>query len=118
MQDDINTVVVPAYEEQVQKIFLEKDCWYGIAMAPDKRSRIRYIAIYQTYPQSAITYVAKVRSIEDWSDDPKKCVLNLAEKPRKIGPIRLVKKSKGQLRRSRYTNYERLVHAQSLNDVF
>jgi hypothetical protein len=82
------------------------------------RQQIKYIAVYQVAPQSAITYVAPVRSIEPW-DDTKKFVINLAEPARKIGPIPLLKHGKVKAPQNlRYTNYERLVHAQSLDDLW
>jgi hypothetical protein len=118
IQDDSDTVVVPAYEARIQKIALEENRWYSIRIGTAMRSRIKHIAFYQTAPQSAITYVAEVRSIEPWPKDPGKFVVNFAEPATKIDPIRLVKKSKGQLRGLRYANYERLIHEKFLNDVF
>ncbi len=118
MQSDIDTVVVPAREDTFQTIWLRENCWRSIPMAADKLPLIKYIAVYQTYPHCAITSVASVRSIEPWPAHPGKFVVNFAEPARKIGPIPLIRKSRKQLRRPHYTNYERLIHAQSLNDVF
>jgi hypothetical protein len=117
-QDDIDTVVVPAREEGVQDVFLKESRWYAIRIHGTMRPQIKYIAVYQVAPQSAITYVAPVSSIEPWGDT-KKFVVNFAEPARKIGPIPLLKKGIVKaLQNLRYTNYERLVHAQSLDDIW
>ena len=82
------------------------------------RQQIKYIAAYQVAPHSAITYIAPVSSIEPWGDT-KKFVVNFAEPAREIGPIRLSKHGKVKaLQNLRYTNYERLLHAQSLDDIW
>ena len=73
------------------------------------RPQIKYIAVYQVAPQSAITYVAPVSSIEPWGDT-KKFVVNFAEPARKIGPIPLLKNGLVKAPQNlRYTNYERLL---------
>ncbi len=69
-------------------------------MAADMLPRIKYIAVYQTYPHCAITSVAPVRSIERWPAHPGKFVVNFAEPARKIGPIPLGKKEQQAVTRS------------------
>src|SRR6266702_8805747 len=118
MQSDVDTVVVPAREDTFQTIWLRENRWISIPIAADKLPHIKYIAVYQTYPHCAITSVAPVRSIEPWPAHPGKFVVNFAEPARKIGPIPLVRKSRKQLRGPHYTNYEGLIRALSLNDVF
>jgi len=82
------------------------------------RPQIKYIAVYQVAPQSAITYVALVSSIEPW-DVTKKFVVNFAEPARKIGPIPLLKNGRVKAPQNlRYTNYERLLQAKSLDDIW
>jgi hypothetical protein len=76
-------------------------------------SKIRYIAVYQVAPISAITYPAKVASIEPWKDTQKYCV-NFREPAHKIGPIPLV--SGGRVtapQNIRYTSFARLQKASS-----
>lgn len=117
-QDDIDTVVVPAREDGFQETFLKEDRWYAVRIHGTMRQQIKYIAAYQVAPHSAITYIAPVSSIEPWGDT-KKFVVNFAEPAREIGPIRLSKHGKVKaLQNLRYTNYERLLHAQSLDDIW
>ena len=117
-QDDIDTVVVPAREDGFQETFLKENRWYAIRIHGTMRPQIKYIAVYQIAPQSAITYVAPVSSIEPW-DDTKKFVVNFAEPARKIGPIPLLKHGRVKAPQNlRYTNYERLLQAKSLDDIW
>jgi len=117
-QDDIDTIVVPAREEGLQDTFLNENRWYAIRIHGTMRPQIKYIAAYQVAPHSAITYIAPVSSIEPWGDT-NKFIVNFAEPARKIGPIPLAKKGRVKAPQNiRYTNYERLLHAQSLDDIW
>jgi hypothetical protein len=117
-QDDIDTVVVPAREDGFQETFLKENRWYAVRIHGTMRPQIKYIAVYQVAPQSAITYFAPVSSIEPW-DDTKKFVVNFAEPARKIGPIPLLKHGKVKAPQNlRYTNHERLLQAKSLEDIW
>ncbi len=117
-QDDIDTLVVPAREDGFQETFLKENRWYAVRIHGTMRPQIKYIAVYQVAPQSAITYVAPVSSIEPWGDT-KKFVVNFAEPARKIGPIPLLKHSRVKAPQNlRYTNYERLQQAKSLDDIW
>lgn len=117
-QDDIDTVVVPAREDGFQDTFLKENRWYAVRIHGTMRPQIKYIAAYQVAPQSAITYVAPVSSIEPWGDT-KRFVINFAEPARKIGPIPLLKHGRVKAPQSlRYTNYERLLQAKSLDDIW
>ena len=117
-QDDIDTVVVPAREDGFQDVFLKENRWYAVRIHGTMRPQIKYIAVYQVAPQSAITYVAPVSSIEPW-DDTKKFVVNFAEPARIIGPIPLLRHGKVKAPQNlRYTNYERLLQAKSLDDIW
>jgi hypothetical protein len=119
MKDVIDTVVVAADEEKdsIRKMALGENRWYAIPMNYDKRSRIKYIAIYEK-ALHAITYVAPVNSIELWRPEKPKVVINFAQPARKIGPIPLVKGSGKAPQGPRYANYERIMHAQTLNDIW
>ncbi len=117
-QDDIDTIVVPAREEGFQEAFLNENRWYAVRIHGTMRPQIKYIAVYQVAPQSAITYVAPVSSIEPWGET-NKFIVNFAEPARKISPIPLLKKGIVKAPQNiRYTNYQRLLHAHSLDDIW
>jgi hypothetical protein len=116
--EEIDTVVVPAREDGFQEVFREKNCWYAVRIHGAVRSQIKYIAVYQVAPISAITYFAPVKSIEPWKDSGK-VVLHFAEPASPIGPIPLVKDGHVRaLQNLRYTTHERLLKAKNLDEVF
>ena len=116
--EEFDTVVVPAREDGFQEVFLDKNCWYAVRIHGAVRSQIKYIAVYQVAPVSAITYVAPVKSIEPWKDTSK-VVLYFAERAKPIGPIPLVKNGHVRAPQNlRYTTHERLMKAKTLDEVF
>ena len=86
-------------------------------MHSSMREQIKFIALYQVAPISAITYIAEVASIEPWQDTAK-YVVNFSGPAKKIGAIPLVKggRVKGLLS-LRYTTLRRLEAAKTLDDL-
>lgn len=115
---EADTVVVPAREEGFQARFISENRWYAIRMHASMVPRIKYIAAYQVAPESAITHVAEVSSIEQWRDT-NKYVLNFAGPATPIGPLRLQPQGKVKAPQApRYTSYARLLSAKTLDDAF
>ena len=115
---EIDTVVVSAREDGFKETFLGENRWYAIRIHSSMRDKIKYLATYQVAPDSAITYVAEVSSIEPWKDSGK-YVLNFKEPAKKIGPIPLVSGGKVMAPQApRYTSYARLQKAKNLDEVF
>lgn len=115
---EIDTIVVPAREDGFQETFLGEDCWYSIRIHGSMIPKIKHIAAYRVAPESAITHIAEVRSIEQWKDT-NKYILNFVRSAEKIGPIKLVQKGRVKpLYSSRYTSREKLENAKTLDDVF
>lgn len=116
--EELNTVVVPAREEGLEKEFLGNNCWYAIRIHASMIDKIKYIAAYQVAPVSAITYYAEVASIEKWQDT-NKYILHFKDAPKKITPIPLDKDKKGLAPQApRYTSIERILKAKKLSQVF
>src|SRR6266550_3133777 len=116
--EDVDTVVVPAWEDGFRDVFLGENRWYAIRIHASMRPQLKYIGVYQVAPVSAITHVAPIRSIEPWKDSGK-YVVTFAEPAREIGPIRLVKGGRvRQLQGLRYTTRANLDGARTLDDVW
>ena len=82
------------------------------------RPQIKYIAVYQVAPVSAITHIAPVKSIEPWKDSPK-FVLNFTEPAKEIGPIAMNKIGRVKsFQNLRYTSRARLDAARTLDDIW
>jgi hypothetical protein len=115
---EIDTVVVSAREDGFKETFLGENRWYAIRIHSSMRDKIKYLATYQVAPDSAITYVAEVASIEPWKDTGK-YVLNFKEPAKKIGPIPFMSGGKVMAPQApRYTSYARLLKAKNLDEVF
>jgi hypothetical protein len=113
-----DTVVVPAYEEGFEQVFLKENRWYGVKIHPCRRNQLKYVAVYLTKPTSAITHYAPIRSIEPWLDSGK-MVINLAEPASKIGPLKLVKNGRVKSHQGlRYTSFKKLKKAHNLDEVY
>jgi len=114
---EIDTIVVPAREDGFKDVFIGEDCWYSIRLNSSMIPKIKYVAAYQVAPVSGITYIAEVKSIEQWKDT-NKYILNFngpAEKIKKIG----LGKKKGKAPQSpRYTSKNIITKANTLDDVF
>lgn len=114
----VDTIVIPAQEDGFNETFLGENRWYQIRINSSMISYIKYLAVYQVAPISAITYFAEVESIEQWQNG-NKYVVNFKTNPQKIGPIRLVPKGKTKaLQNSRYTSLSRLMNAKNLDEAF
>ena len=115
---EVDTVVVPAQEDGFQEVFLGENRWYAIRMHRSIIPRIKYIAAYQVAPVSAITHWTLVKDIEPWRDTGK-FIVNFAEPAKEISPIPLVPKSRVKaLQNIRYTSFDKLQRAKTLDEVF
>jgi len=115
---EIDTIVVPARRDGFEKTFLGQNRWHAIRINATMRPQIRHIAGYQVAPQSAITHVAEVKSIEPWPGTDK-FVVNFAAPARPIKHIRRTKGGKEQpLFSPRYTSMKRIEAAKTLGDVW
>jgi len=112
-----DTIIVPAQEDGFKDTFLAENCWYAIRIGGGKLKDIKYIAAYQTSPISAITHFAEVESIEPYGDAGK-YKLNFKSSAKKIESIKLGTAKKGMMQSTRYTNYEKLLVAKDLMDLF
>jgi hypothetical protein len=115
---EVDTIVVPAREDGFQEVFLGENRWYAVRVHRGVIPRIKYIAAYQVAPVSAITHWAPVKNVEPWRDTGK-CVVNFAGPVKKIGPIPLVPRSRVKaLQNIRYTCFNKLRGAKTLDEVF
>ena len=115
---EFDTIVVPAREDGFVETFLGENRWYQIRIHASMISQIKYIAAYQVAPVSAITHWALVKNIEPWQDTGK-FVVNFAGPAREIEHMPLVPKSRVKaLQSARYTSFDRLQKAKTLDEVF
>ncbi|MYG42786.1 MAG: GIY-YIG nuclease family protein [Rhodobacteraceae bacterium] len=110
---DLDTVIVPARKETFESIFLAKNCWYQIRIGGGMLTKIKYLAIYQTHPISAITHYAPVERIVPFGDQGK-YQLDFSESPKELNPS----VSGGPaVQGPKYTSFKKLKNAKSLSDL-
>jgi len=115
---EIDTIVVPARDDGFDEVFLTENRWWAIRIHSSMIPKIKYIAAYRVAPESAITHLAPVSSIEQWKET-NKYVVNFAAPAEKIKPVRLVAKSKVKAPQGpRYTSKNRIETAKSLDEAF
>lgn len=116
---DVDTVVVPARDEGFEETMLGEHRWYKVRLQTSKIPKIKHLAVYRVAPVSAITHIAPIESIEPWQNTGK-YVLNFSEPARELEkPIKLVPKGKVKaLQNLRYTSFERLINAETLEEAF
>ncbi len=115
--DEIDTVVVPAYEEGFKKVFLGQNCWYEIRIASERLDKIKYIAAYQTWPVCSITHFASVHHIEPYGDSGK-YKLVFAEPAQPLpSPVPFGDAPQGSMQGIRYTTLKRLKAAKQVTDL-
>lgn len=98
-------------------MFLGQKSWYAIHIAGGMLPKIKYIAVYQSYPQKAITDYAPVASIEPYGEQ-RKYKLNFSEAAKPIGPIPFADAPSGAMLGRRYTTLDKLLKAKKLRDIF
>ena len=114
-----DTIIVPAREMGFNTVFLGQNQWYDIRISQSRMRNLKYIAVYQVAPVSAITYYAKIKEIVD-SDNVhgyKKIIIE-GEPIKLEKPIRLGDNTFLARQGSRYTFISRLLNAFTLEDLF
>ncbi|QBR84706.1 GIY-YIG nuclease family protein [Legionella israelensis] len=115
---DIDTIVVPAKEYGFNKAVLGENRWYYVRIAGGKLKKIKYIAIYQTQPISAITHWAKVERI-DKHGETGKYIIYFEGLPQEIEPIQFDSRTpSGSMQSPRYTNFNKMMSVKKLSDLF
>lgn len=117
---EIDTLVCPAQKKGFKEAFIKKSRWWAVRILSSKADRIKFIAMYQVAPVSAITYLASVTKIEEIKKgkDKGKYMLYLKSK-RKIKPIGLKNQPRKMsgLRGPIYTSKEKLEKAKDLDNL-
>lgn len=111
-----DTIVVPAQREGFKEVFIGENCWYAIRIAESMWSKLKYIAVYQVAPVSAITYLAEIEKIEKYKDTDK-CIVYFRDKAHPIPPIKLVE-ARNALQSARYVNHQKLLKSVTIEQLF
>jgi len=110
-------VIVPAQEESFKALFLGEHCWRSIRIAGGKLQQIRYIAVYQIKPISAVTHYAPVAEIEPYGESGK-YQLTFSGAPVEISHIHFDDATRSLMLGPRYTTLGKLLAAKKVTELF
>lgn len=118
IENEKDTLIVPAQEDGFRTVFLGEDSWYAVRIAGGKLNKIKYIAAYQTNPISAVTHYAPVERIEPYGEDGKYKLI--FSEPAKELENRIVygDAPRGSMQGTRYTSFDKLLNASEVNELF
>ena len=115
---EIDTIVCAAREEGFNEVFLTENRWFAITINPIRIPKIKYIAMYEVKPISAIRYVGKVKEIKPYKNSGKYEVI-LEGPATKIKPIKLSSENPNLAPQApRYTIKTLIDKASKLEDIF
>jgi hypothetical protein len=103
----------------VEQLLLKEHRWYPVKIGGAMQPQLRYMAVYESAPTSAIRYLAPIDAIEAWQDSDK-LVVCVRDPIEKIGPVEFVRGGRVPygVTAPRYTNCHRLKSAKTLEDVW
>src|SRR4051812_38375583 len=118
MEENVDTIIVPAKFEGFNTVFLQQHRWWAVPMSSIRIREIKYLAVYQVAPISAITYYAKISRIEKYKNT-ERFIFYFEEAPIEIDPpITLDSGRKGLAPQAhRYTSLEKLLNSKKLSEV-
>jgi len=115
-----NTIICPSREEGL-KFFLKTQSWNAVKIWHERIPYIKYIALYEAAPVSAIRYYGKVQQIKPYKGTDKgsgKYEIILKAKPQKLqNPIVLGGSTKVP-QASRFTSMLLLRKGKTISDIF
>jgi len=112
---EIDTIVCPAREDGFKSAFLDEKAWWAMRISPNAISKLKYIAMYEVAPVSAIRWSGKIQSIKPYEDTGKYKIY--CSEIFKVGPIEL-DSQKHVPQSSRYTKFDLVLRAKKLSDIF
>lgn len=115
MNLEFDTIIVPARIKGFNDVFLGQNAWWAVSIGKNKIPYLKYIAIYQKKPISAITHYAKIKSIEKYKNTDQFAIY-FDGPPIEIKYIKYDSLSVAP-QKQRYTTIDVLLKSKKLSDV-
>jgi len=114
----IDTIVCPAQEEGFNEVFLKENRWFAVRIRHTMIPKLKYLAMYEKNPISAIRYIGRIKEIIPYKNTGKFEIV-LDGKPQKITPIKLSKEFPNLFPQApRYTIRSLIDKGRKLEDIF
>lgn len=114
---DLNTIVVPSHPKGFDEVFLKQRRWPNLKIDKDRKEHVKFIAVYQTRPVSAITHYAEIERFEPL---PRVGRYNVFFKgnPIEIRPVPFTSADICAVQGPRYTTLINIQNAKNLTGAF
>jgi restriction system protein len=112
-----NTLVCAAKEEGFKEAFLEQKAWWAVRVKKENLSAIKYLALYQVAPISAITYYGEVKEIKQY-EETDKYIIYVHNTIKLKNTIKLGKNRYLKPQGPRYTTLTKVLKGKTLDDIF
>lgn len=113
-----DTIVCPSTGQGLENAFRKKNAWWAVKIGQSNIEKIKYVALYEGSPISAIRYYAKIVKIEPFNDKPGKYIIyhdgNIVELER---PIILGKTPQLALYGPRYYKLEDIKSSENMAEL-
>ena len=112
-----DTIVCPAREDGFKRAYINSNAWWEIGLTQEARGQLRYLAIYEKSPVSAVRNYAEIDRIEPYKDSGK--FIAYLKNKKTISPIELDKGEKGVAPQApRYTTLNKLLNAKKISELW
>src|SRR5699024_4174813 len=110
----LDTIVVPARKKGFEEVFLGQSEWYDFRINNNRINDIKYIAVYQVIPISAITHYAEIKEIVTSKNNKyKKRAIFKGPAKKLATPIELGDNPNLAVQSLRYTSFDQLLTAKT-----
>lgn len=114
----LDTLVVPAKEDGFKAVFLGENCWYAIRINSQNIPKLKYIAVYQVAPVSAVTHIAEIAEIIPYQNSDKYLV-KFKSPATKIASVSLQPGKQGSQPQSpRYTSHDKILGSKFVHQLW
>lgn len=112
-----DTIVIPAHPKGFNEVFLAEGRWPNLKIDKKRHSDVKFIAVYQTKPVSAITHYAEIDKFEPMQKNGRFNVL-LKNDISSVGPIEFTDADICAVQGPRYTYLKLILDAKHLDQAF
>lgn len=112
-----DTIVVPAHPKGFRDVFLEERRWPNLKIDKRRLGALKYIAVYQTGPVSAITHYGRIKSFKA-GEKVGRYDVHLSGAPKELQHVPYTTADICALQGPRYTSLNRIQAAAHLASAF